>query len=275
MNELSVRQTDRNGVLRELFYRQRVLAAYGMLLLVLTPLMLAMQQFDLRTFDSVDVWIKPTKFVFSVAVFALTIAWFFGYVRPERRRIWSLRVIVPVIIAAGSFEIIYIGWQAGHGLASHFNQSSVFFAIMYGLMGVGAVSLVATTLPLAWEIARRPAPGSRSDFVGAVVIGLVMCSVLGGGFGIYMSQQSGHAVGMIQGHSALFGWNRAGGDLRIPHFLGIHAQQAIPLLGMLIGSLSPRLRWPTLITGSLLYASLTIALFIQAYEGRPLLPGWF
>ncbi len=275
MNELSVRQTDRNGILRELFYRQRVLAAYGMLLLVLTPLMVAMQQIDLRTFDGVDVWIKPTKFVFSVAVFALTIAWFFGYVRPERRRIWSLRVIVPVIIAAGSFEIIYIAWQAGHGLASHFNQSSVFFAIMYGLMGLGAVSLVATTLPLAWEIARRPAPGLRPDFVGAVVIGLVLCCVLGGGFGIYMAQQTGHAVGMIQGHSPIFGWNRAGGDLRIPHFLGIHAQQAIPVLGVLIGSLSPRLRWPTLIGGSLLYASLTVALFIQAYEGRPLLPGWF
>ena len=275
MSELSVMQTDRNGILRELFSRQRVLAAYGMLLLVLTPFMLAMQQIDLRTFDGVDVWIKPTKFVFSVAVFALTIAWFFGYVRSDRRRIGSLRAIVPVIIAAGSFEIIYIAWQAGHGLASHFNQSSVFFAIMYGLMGFGAVSLIAATLPLAWEIARRPAPGLRPDFVGAVVIGLVLSCILGGGFGIYMSQQTGHAVGWVQGHSPIFGWNRAGGDLRIPHFLGIHAQQAIPILGVLIGSLSPRLRWPTLIAGSLLYASLTIALFIQAYEGRPLLPGWF
>ena len=274
MSELSL-QTGQYGVLRELFRRQGALAAYGMLLVVLTPLMLALQQIDLRTFDGVEVWIKPTKFVFSVAVFALTIAWFFGYVRPERRGSFSLRVIVPVIIAAGSFEIIYISWQAGHALASHFNNSSVFYRVMYALMGLGAVSMVACTLPLAWEIARRPAAGLRPDYVGSVVIGLVLCFVLGGGFGIYMSQQTGHAVGVIQGHSPIFGWNRTGGDLRIPHFLGIHAQQAIPILGVLIGALSPRLRWPILIGGSLAYAALTVALFIQAYEGRPLLPGWF
>jgi hypothetical protein len=246
-----------------------------MLLLILTPLMLVLQQIDPRTFDGVEVWIKPTKFVFSVAVFALTIAWFFGYVRADRRGIPSLRAIAPVIIAAGSFEIVYIAWQAGHGLASHFNNSSVFFQVMYGLMGLGAVSLVATTLPLAWEIARRPAAGLRPDYVAAVVIGLVLCCVLGGGFGIYMSQQTGHAVGVVQGHSPMFGWNRAGGDLRIPHFLGIHAQQAIPILGLLIGGMSPRLRWPILIAGSLAYTALAVALFIQAYEGRPLLPGWF
>jgi len=57
--------------------------------------------------------------------------------------------------------------------------------------------------------------------------------------------------------------------------LGIHAQQAIPLLGVLIGHLPVRLRWPALMGGSLGYVLFTIALFIQAIEGRPLLPGWF
>jgi hypothetical protein len=45
-------------------------------------------------------------------------------------------------------------------------------------------------------------------------------------------------------------------------------------LGVLIGALSPRLRWPILIAGSFAYAALAVVLFIQAYEGRPLLPGW-
>ena len=206
----------------------------------------------MRTFDGVDVWIKPTKFVFSVSVFALTIAWFFGYVRPDRRNTPSLRAIAPVIIAAGSFEIIYISWRERQvtGLASHFNISNIFFAVMYGLMGLGALSLVAITLPQAWEIGRRPAAGLRSDYVAAVVIGHVLCCVLGGGFGIYMGQQPGHSVGAAEGHSLIFGWNRAGGDLRIPHFLGIHAQLAIPILGLLVGGLAPRLRWPALIGGS-------------------------
>jgi hypothetical protein len=275
MTELSLMRSAPRGIIAEALQRQRTLTAYGLLLLVLTPLMLLLQQIDTRTFDDVDVWAKPTKFVFSVGVFALTTAWFFGYVRPARRNAPSLRAIVAIIIAAGSFEIIYISWQAGHGLASHFNKSSTLYEIMYALMGLGAVSLVATSLPLAWEIARRPAPGLNSQFVGAVVLGLVLCAVLGGGFGIYMAQQPGHAVGLVGGHTPFFGWNRAGGDLRIAHFLGIHAQQAIPILGLLVGALSPRLRWPTLIGGTVAYAVLDVALFIQAIKGHAFLPNLF
>lgn len=275
MSEVSLMDSAPRGIIAEALHRQRMLSGYGLLLLVLTPCMLVLQQIDPRTFDDIDVWAKPTKFVFSVAVFALTTAWFFGYVRPDRRRARSLRAIVAIIIAAGSFEIIYISWQAGHGLASHFNKSSIFYEVMYALMGVGAVSLVAATLPLAWEIGRRPAPGLTPQYVGAVVLGLVLCFVLGGGFGIYMSQQTGHAVGLVGGHAPVFGWNRAGGDLRIAHFLGIHAQQAIPILGLLVGGLSPRLRWPTLIGGTAAYAALAAALFIQAIKGHALLPNLF
>jgi hypothetical protein len=275
MTELSLMDSAPRGILGEALQRQRTLTAYGLLLLVFTPCMLLLQRIDLRTFDDIDVWAKPTKFVFSVAVFALTTAWSFGYVRPDRRKAPSLRAIVAVIIAAGSFEIIYISWQAGHGLASHFNRSSAFYQIMYALMGLGAVSLVATTLPLAWEIARRPTLGLNPQYAAAVVMGLVLCFVLGGGFGFYMSQQPGHAVGLVGGHAPLFGWNRAGGDLRIAHFLGIHAQQAIPILGLLVGSWSPRLRWPALIGGTAAYTVLAMALFIEAIEGRPFLPNLF
>jgi hypothetical protein len=275
MTELSLMESTPRGILGEALRRQRTLTAYGLLLLVLTPFMLLLQQVDIRTFDDIDVWAKPTKFVFSVAVFALTTAWFFGYVRPERRKAPGLRASVAVIIVAGSFEIIYIAWQAGHGLASHFNKSSAFYEIMYALMGLGAVSLVTATLPLAWEIGRRPASGLDPQYAAAVVMGLVLCFVLGGGFGIYMAQQPGHAVGLVGGHARFFGWNRAGGDLRIAHFLGIHAQQAIPILGLLIAGLAPRLRWPTLIAGTAAYVALATALFIQALKGQALLPNLF
>ena len=124
MTTLSSMDSTPRGILAEALHRQRALTAYGLLLLVLTPFMLLLQRLDVRTFDDIDVWAKPTKFVFSVAVYALTTAWFFGYVRPDRRNAPSLRAIAAVIIAAGSFEIIYISWQAGHGLASHFNISS-------------------------------------------------------------------------------------------------------------------------------------------------------
>ncbi len=240
----------RAPILRELLSRQAALTVYGTILLALFLPAAGAQLIDPRTLDGVNVWAKPAKFLLSVAVFSLTMAWTFGYVRPERRGARAMRWLVIVLIGAGSFELSYIIWQAAHGLASHFNISSLFYVVMYGLMGVGAVSLVATTLPMAWEIARRPVAGMRGDYRASVIIGLVFCFALGGGFGMIMAQGTGHSVGAVGGHAPLFGWNRCGGDLRIPHFLGIHAQQAIPLLAIMAAALSGRLRWLAVIAGS-------------------------
>jgi hypothetical protein len=193
-------------------------------LLALTVFALLAQLVDARTIAGVNVWVKPAKFLFSVGLYAVTMAWFFGYVRPERRSALAMRALVVVL-------------------------------------------LVGTTLPLAWEIARRPAAGLRTDFTAAMVIGLVLTFVLGGGLGLYMSSQSGHAVGAVGGHVPLFGWNRSGGDLRVAHFFAIHAQQAIPLLAFAVGAARARMRWALLIGGAALYTAVTVGAFAQAVAG--------
>jgi len=259
--------------LSELIARHRPLALYGLALLLLALVGAAMQILDPRLLESgVNVWVKPVKFLVSVGVFALTAAWFFGYVRPERRSALLPRLAVIMLIGAGSLELLWIGWQAANGLESHFNNDTFFFNLMYGLMGLFAVILIGSTIPLAWEIGRRPVAGLRPDFVAAVVIGLLLTFLLGGGLGGYMSAQPGHNVGPTGGHVPLFGWNRSGGDLRIAHFLGIHAQQAIPVLAVLIGGLAAPRRWGLLAGGTLFYVALTLAIFAQAVSGRPLLP---
>jgi hypothetical protein len=262
----------RPPLLLDLFERQRTLAAYGLALLVLTLFALAAQGLDQRTLDGVNVWVKPAKFLFSIGLFALTAAWFFGYVRPERRNTPLMRGAIAVLVLAGSFELAWIGWQASQGLHSHWNHATPFYSTMYGIMGLFAVLLTATTLPLAWEIARRPAAGLRRDYLAAVVIGLVLTFILGAGFGGYMGSQAGHSVGAEGGRLALFGWNRSGGDLRIAHFMGIHAQQAIPLLAASTAAMAPRARWRLLVAGTSLYVLATLGLFAQAVAGRPLLP---
>lgn len=256
----------------ELLQRQRTLGQYGIALLIIALPLLVLQLFDPRQLHGVSVWVKPVKFLFSVGVFSITAAWFFGYIRPERRRALSMRLTVWVLIAMGSFELIWISWQAGHGLDSHFNTSTAFFTIMYILMGVSAVFLVGTTLPLAWEIGRRPVAGLRPDFIAAVVIGLLMTFVLGGALGGYMSSQAGHSVGAEGGHVPVFGWNRSGGDLRIAHFMGIHAEQVIPILMALVAPLASRPRWLVLAGGVALYVAATLTIFAGAVAGRALLP---
>ncbi|MDP9422951.1 MAG: hypothetical protein M3Q19_08990 [Pseudomonadota bacterium] len=259
----------------ELFVRQGTLGMYGIATLLLAVVAVFLQTVDPRVLDSgVNIWVKPAKFFSSVGIFALTAAWFFGYVRPERRNSRMMRSTVAVLIASGTFELAWISWQAANGLESHFNNDTPFYSIMYSLMGLGAVLLVGTTLPLAWEIARRPAQHLRRDFVAAVVIGLLLTFLLGGVLGGYMSSQAGHSVGAEGGRTFFFGWNRKGGDLRIAHFLGIHAEQAIPILGALAAEagLGQRARWAALIAGAAAYVVLTLTIFAQAVAGRPLFP---
>ena len=261
------------SVLSELMERHRLLAAYGLALILLAAIAVALQAIDPRTLASgVNVWVKPAKFLSSVGIFAVTAAWFFGYVRPERRRSRAMRATVALLVVAGAFELAYIGWQGANGLESHFNNDTDFHSIMYSLMGLFAVLLVGTTVPLAWEIGRRPAPGLRPDFVAAMVTGLLLTFLLGGGLGGYMSAQPGHSVGLEGGQVPLFGWNRSGGDLRIAHFLGIHAEQAIPLLAALLGGVAAPARQRLLIAGIAAYVALTLAIFFQANAGRALLP---
>lgn len=258
--------------LADLFARQRELTIFGLILVALTIMMTLAQYFDARTLGGANIWVKPARFAGSIGVFVLTTAWFFGYVRPERRQSALMRGTVWMVIVAGAFEIIWISYQASRALASHFNTDTGFYTFMYALMGLFAVILIAAAVPLAWEIGRRPAPGLRSDFVTAVVIGLVITFVLGTATGAHMAAQPSHAVGAEGNGLPLFGWNRLGGDLRIAHFMGIHAEQAMALLGAMVGGLSLGRARLLILGGAAAWSIIAVLLFAQAIGGRALWP---
>ena len=249
----------------------RGLGGYALLSLagaVVTTLLLVI---DPRTIGDVSVWLKPTKFFLSIGVYAGTMAWFFGYVRPERRSAWLMKLTVGALLATGVFEQAWITWQAAHGLHSHFNFDTPLYALMYAMMGVAAVILVGVTLPLAWEIARRPVQSLNPAYRLAVLCGLGLTFALGGSFGGYISASGGSPVGAYASGVPLFAWNQLGGDLRVAHFLGLHALQALPLIAVglrRIGRLN--MTWVTVAT--LLYAALTIGLWFSARSGVPLIP---
>jgi hypothetical protein len=86
-----------------------------------------------------------------------------------------------------------------------------------------------------------------------------------------------HSVGTLDGGPGLpvVGWSTVGGDLRIGHFVGLHALQALPLLGLLLTRagrrLTERARIGLLRVAGGGYAGLTVLLTVQALRGQPLL----
>lgn len=252
--------------------RQPALAAVGFAYLALFAVTAALPLFDERMLDGVSVWAKPAKFFLSSGVFMLTSAWFFGYVRPDRRPAPRLAWSVRVLIAAAVFELAYITLQAARAEPSHFNRSDLTHYALYGMMGAAALAMLASKIPLALEIQRRPVAGLNRSLKLAVVFGIWLTVALGAVSGVYMSQQygSGHTVGAVGGAAPLFGWNRAGGDLRVAHFFGMHGEQILPLVAV-AGSAVFGGTWARrlVIAAGVAICALTAAVFVQAAAGRP------
>jgi hypothetical protein len=87
----------------------------------------------------------------------------------------------------------------------------------------------------------------------------------------------GHAVGVPDGGPGLpvTGWSVEGGDLRVPHFVGLHGFQALPLVGWVLGRARRRRIGPEraarlAAAAGVGYLGLVAATLVQALRGRPL-----
>jgi hypothetical protein len=100
----------------------------------------------------------------------------------------------------------------------------------------------------------------------------------GNAIGGYMLARGSHTVGAGDGGPGLpfVNWSTIGGDLRIAHFIAIHAIQIIPLFAYILSQMAPM---PAVKHRRMAAAALAImvsvavgATFVQAALGRPLVP---
>jgi hypothetical protein len=258
----------------ELMRREPLLAGTGLVLLAMMAPTLFAWLVETRTLYGINVWTKPLKFEASIALYFLTLAWFWGYLSPRLRQAWAVRTVAFVVVACGVFEIVYIAFQAGRGVASHFNTATPIEDLMFRLMGVGALILTTGSLVLAILIARSEQHAPSSALRTSVVIGLVLTFLLGTGAGIMIAVNGGHWVGRIALDTnglPLFGWARDGGDLRVAHFFGIHAMQFLPVVALIALRVVPRRAVIAVAVFAIAYSGLTIAALLQALDGRPFL----
>jgi hypothetical protein len=243
--------TSLKDIIRELLIRQRTLTLYGFgMLLLMLPTLVAMG-FDDRLIRGVGVWEKPLKFMASTALFSLSAAWFVGLLPVAQRTSRSTVWMAWLLISTSLFEVAYITFQSALGQASHYNIGDVFHRLMFGLMAVAAVGLTASQAWLAWLIARH-AERPYSSWTLAVIAGLTLTFLLG--------TASGFMLGAVQPPAGnglpIVGWHLGAADARPAHFLGVHAQQLIPLMGLLAMRLQPTAGRVPVIFGIAVYCAL-------------------
>lgn len=257
------RSIDPKRWLREAFARQPLLTGFAVLMwLAMVPALLALG-LDERSLRGVSVWVKPLKFLASVGLFSISTAWFIGLLPDHRRDSLPVRVVVWTILLAGGFEIAYITLMASLGQASHYNFSNAVHVALYSAMGAGALAMTATQPLLAWQIVRHGRGDLPSVWRDSVVLGLMLTFLLGAG--------AGGLLGGIQPPAGaglpVVGWHLGGGDLRPAHFIGLHAQQFLPLAGLALIALRVRRARVALAVFALAYSALWGWAMLRGLEG--------
>lgn len=257
----------------ELRRRQPALATMALLFtLAIVPCLIALAV-DPRTVNDISVWIKPTKFLLSLAVYFATLAWCFGFLPAAAQRTRAGRFVIVAPLVAGGLEMAWLLAAAVLGVPAHYNRSSALWNAAYGAAGAGAVVLLAAIFVQGRMIARDRTVDLAPVLRRALVLGATLSAAATLVSAGVLSAGSGHWVGGTPsdaGGLPLIGWSRRGGDLRVAHFFALHLQQALALVGWALA----RSRWAaqTRIVDLAAVAMLgfTLFTFVQALQGQPL-----
>jgi hypothetical protein len=234
---------------------------------------------DPRIITGAPAWLKPAKFAISTAIFSGSIAWLFQYLtvwpRLKRASGWMLTIILVL-------EVALIDVQAARGMTSHFNVSTTADSILFEIMGIAIGMLLVISAGIAWALFRQPF--ANRTWGWSLRLGMLIC-VLGAACGGIMlgptAQQrqmlaahqkpaaiGGHTIGAPDGGEGIpgVGWSMQHGDLRVPHFFGLHALQILPFLGWLV--LRGRRGTRLLFTLAASYLAFIAILVWQALRGQ-------
>ncbi|WP_052460816.1 hypothetical protein [Microbacterium gorillae] len=195
-------------------------------------------------------WLKPIKFSISTSVYAISFAWLIGRRRRWQRTAWWAGTLVTIGMV---IELAIIVGAVALGTTSHFNVSTPLHIAMWSIMA-GSIGMVwMMSLLVAFAVMRNPEQSRSRNWAirGALVISLaglavafLMTTPTSGQLSNFQGIAGAHAVGVADGGPGLplLGWSTVGGDLRVPHFIGMHALQVLPLILMGLEVASRKIR---------------------------------
>lgn len=286
LNMTAHRPLDPRHWLRQSWHHNRPLTLAGVAMLAALVVALVGVVIDPRVITGVPAWLKPAKFAVSLSIYSFTFVWLLSFVKGHP---WLVSLVGNATAVASTAEMVIIGGQVVRGTTSHFNNATPLDTVLYQAMSVFVVVLWTMTMLLAVLLIRQRF--TDRAFAWSLRLG-VLAAVLGMGVAFLMTSPSAlqqqardagqptpisgaHSVGIADGGAGLpvVGWNTEGGDLRVGHFVGLHALQVLPVVGLLLGWLAPR--WlpersctALVVLASVTYTGWVVLLTWQALRGQ-------
>jgi hypothetical protein len=263
--------TEAVGELRD---RNRVLFLAAMGNFALALLFTGLMALDGRTLLGRNVWTKPWKFATSIAVFTATMGWLLPSLALTDR---IEKLATYTIGGAMTIEIALISAQAARGVPSHFNTSTSLDSTIFMVMGATITLSSVAVAYVLWRVVRDPPPLAPAYRWG-IILGMFLFVVVSFE-GWLMVAREGHGVGAPNDSPGLplVNWSVTGGDLRVAHFVGLHALQVLPLTGYYASRWAGESRrWSLGAVGTVatLYGLFTGLTLVQALRGASLVgPG--
>jgi len=260
----------------------RLLNAAALASLVGSIVVLLFYATDSRELLGVSVWEKPLKFLISATFYSATFSWLYTFVEKGKSLASKMGNIISIMLVV---ELVVIVGMASVGSTSHFNVSTPFNIAIWSLMATAiSVVWVATfLLSIGLWNSRKMSNELRLAVRWSIGLGLA-----GMGIAFTMTppqpQQvlpenwagvaGAHTVGAADGGPGLpfFGWSTQAGDLRISHFLGLHALQVLPLVAIVVSVLFANyfVRRAIIIGTAVAYGLLIAFTYVQALVGETL-----
>ncbi|MCU1404169.1 MAG: hypothetical protein JWQ43_472 [Glaciihabitans sp.] len=237
---------------------------------------------DPREVTGNNVWLKPLKFSLSIVLYAVTLSWLIGQLRRYQRVARIAGTVSTVFLLV---EMVIIVGAAAAGDTSHFNVSTPLHVTLWSIMALSIIVVWLMTLLVAailfatqWGDAAR-ALAVRSGAILALVgmaVAFFMVTPTDAQLADYRGIAGAHTVGLADGGPGLplVGWSTVAGDLRVPHFVGMHALQLLPILVILLEFLATRgsSRWRLLSSDVVRLRLVTVA--VVAYAAAIVLLTW-
>ncbi|MBP6738609.1 MAG: hypothetical protein KA146_01405 [Leptospiraceae bacterium] len=242
---------------------------------------------DDRILNYSPLWLKPFKFAVSSIIYAVSLLYLTSLIPKQKfLKIANLITSYGLIV-----ELIIIYLQAYRGRMSHFNFLTLEDMILFQIMAFAIVAVWICLIVYVIGFFMLDANGDvliHSIRVGLIItfLSMVMAFTMTqpSKEDIQKAEQNKGPIGLVMGsHSVgekdetkrlpLTSWARTGGDLRIAHFIGLHALQILPFFGFLFRRLKFNYTsglWIVYAIG-ILYLGLTLFSLIQALNGIPVI----